>query len=402
MRIAMVIQRFRPHFSGQGEQLEVLCHELAGRGHELTVLTSSYDCSSSVEETDTFRVVRLRSSLPLIGRTRVGHRSYGPVFAAQVFGYLARHSTFDIVHVHALTDALYSAWLWGRLERHPVIFEMTLVGVDDAVTVLGKRQRLQGFRNHVFRACDGYVAISPALATAFGEAGLSADRLRLVPQGVDVRLFCPSDDKVELRRAIGLPDACSVVTFVGSLIHRKGLDVLLRAWPAIGAIRPDTHLILVGRDRFDDPDETAFVTKQLALLSPNDAARVHRLGIRHDVHRLMQATDVFVFPSRQEGFGTVMIEAMACGVPCVVTELPGITDFIFKAGGKCGLVVRQSDDRALAESVALLLADPQRAARMGRAARSDVLDRFAITTVADQYLSFYHDLLPDIGARSVV
>ena len=79
----------------------------------------------------------------------------------------------------------------------------------------------------------------------------------------------------------------------------------------------------------------------------------------------MQAADVFVFPSRREGFGTVMVEAMACGLPCVVTELPGITDFIFGASGERGVIVQQEDDRALAAAVVSVLADPARSARIG-------------------------------------
>ena len=402
MRIAMVIQRFRPLFSGQGEQVGVLSRELARRGHDLTVLTAAYDRPSDVEESDGIRYVRLRSALPLFRGTGFGRRWHSPMFAAQVFGYLVTHPSFDIVHVHALTDALYASWVWGRLEERPVVFEMTLDGVDDAATLLSRRQRLQRFRNRVVRSCDGYVAISPTLEAAHRTAGLPADKLRLIPQGVDVERFRPSDDKLAVRRDLALPETGPLVVFVGSLIHRKGLDVLLRSWSAVRASRPDAHLVLVGRDRFGDRDATAFLETQFAALAPWDRASVHRLGVREEIHRFMQAADVFVFPSRREGFGTVMVEAMACGLPCVVTELPGITDFIFGASGERGLIVPQKDDRALAAAVVSVLADPARAARIGCAARDEVVGRFAITALADQYLRFYRDLLSDQGDRSVV
>ncbi len=398
MRVAMVIQRFRPLFSGQGEQLEALCRELAGRGHELTVLTSAYDRPSSTEESGSFKIIRLRSGLPLRGASRFG---YSPVFAARVLAHLVSHPTYDLVHVHALTDALYSAWTWGRLEQHPVVLEMTLAGVDDAVTLLRKSQRWQRFRNHVVKACDGYVAISPALAAAYAEAGLPANKLRVIPQGVDVDRFLIGDHKAELRRSLALSESGPLVIFVGSLIHRKGLDVLLRSWPLIRAGQPEAQLALVGRDRFDDSSATAFLEAQLAQLSPDDRTNVHRLGIRDDVHRLMQAADVFALPSRQEGFGTVMIEAMASGLPCVVAELPGITDFIFGTAGDRGVIFPQGDDRALAESVISVLADSPRATRLGRAARDDVLARFAITIIADRYLAFYRDLLSGRGVTFV-
>ena len=402
MQVAMVIQRFRPLFSGQGEQVEVLCRALARRGHNLTVLTSAYDRPSSVEDSYGIKIVRLRSSLPLLIGTRFGRRWHSPLFAAQVFGYLVRHPSFDVVHVHAVTDALYTSWAWGRLEGQPVVFEMTLAGVDDARTLLSGRQRLQQFRNRVIRSCDGYVAISPILEAAYLTAGLSANKLRLIPQGVDVDRFQPSGDKVAMRRDLGLPETGPIVLFVGSLIRRKGLDVLLRSWSAVRVRRPDAHLVLVGRDSFGDRDPTAFVELQFADLSTVDRASVSRLGVRDEIHRYMQAADVFVFPSRQEGFGTVMVEAMACGLPCVVTALPGITDFIFGAGEERALIVSQEDDGALADAVVSVLADSTRATQIGRTARADAVKRFAITTIADQYVRFYQDLLADRGERSSV
>lgn len=400
LRVAMVIQRFRPHFSGQGAQLEVLCRELAARGHAVTILTSAYDCASSIEETPGVRIVRLRSGCRCARGTRRGRRLVPLWFAMQVLLYLLRRPRFDLVHVHTLTDALYAAWAWGRLRRRPVVFEMTLAGVDDAVTVLGKRQRLQRVRNHIVRTCDGYVAISPALAAAYREAGLPADRLRLIPQGVDLGLFRPAGDRTVLRRELALPAAGPLVLFVGSLIRRKGIDVLLRSWAEMRTGRPEAHLLLVGRDRFDEPEAADFLESELARLAPADADAVHRIGVRDDVHRFMQAADVFVFPSRQEGFGTVMIEAMACGLPCVVAELPGITDYIFGPDRTGGRFVPQDDARALADAVVSLLADAGAADRSGRAGLAAVRQRFAIATVADRYVAFHRELLCGQNARS--
>ena len=97
-----------------------------------------------------------------------------------------------------------------------------------------------------------------------------------------------------------------------------------------------------------------------------------------------------------------MVEAMACGLPCVVTELPGITDFIFGASGERGLIVPQEGDGALADAVVSVLSDSARASRIGSAARDDAVERFAIPLIADQYVHFYRDLLSEHGDRPVV
>ena len=109
---------------------------------------------------------------------------------------------------------------------------MTLVGSDDPRTVSRSTNRFASLRRRAYSRCDGYVAISPALEEIGRESGLS-DRTRLIPQGVYVERFAPVDDRMSLRKALGLPTDGSLVTFVGSLVQRKGLDLLLDAWSDI-------------------------------------------------------------------------------------------------------------------------------------------------------------------------
>ena len=84
-------------------------------------------------------------------------------------------------------------------------------------------------RQALFRRCDGYVAISPALEQRYHQAGLPAGNVRILPQGVDVEEFKPMAGSKETRREWGVPASSPVLMFIGSLIHRKGIDVLLRA-----------------------------------------------------------------------------------------------------------------------------------------------------------------------------
>lgn len=401
LRVAMVIQRFRPHFSGQGQQLELLCRTLVTRGVEPTVITSAYDQPTAAEVVDGYRVVRLHSDLLGWAATGPRLRVRGPVLAARTFARLHRDGPFDLVHVHALTDALYGSLAWGRWRRRPVLFEMTLLGVDDAVTALGSPHRLAPLRHAMFRRCDGYAAISPALERRYHDAGLPPEKLRLLPQGVDVDLFRPLPDPRGVRAALGVPVDGPMLIFVGSLIHRKGIDVLLKAWTEITRARPDAHLVLVGRSTLPvgHPDET-YWGDQLGRLPSSAAARIQTLGVRDDVSQLLQAADVFLFPSRQEGFGTVMIEAMACGLPCIVSDQPGITDFIFGDDGASGTVIPQEDHEALVRAVTDFLSSPARASAVGTQARARAVEQFNIERIADRYVDFYIELIDDVRASS--
>ena len=394
VRVAMVIQRFRPAFSGQGVQLEELSKVLARRDVDVSVITATAGTGCSVEHCAGYCVVRLGSDPPGMLPDVARGRLRGAMFALRVFEYLQTRGRCDVVHVHAMTDALHSSYAWCRWQDRPLLFEMTLLGADDPLTIRQSPNILSGLRNAIFRRCDGYVAISPVLEDTCRRAGLPLDRVRLIPQGVDVGVFETTADKASLRRALGLPERALIVVFVGSLIHRKGIDVLLEVWPRLHAAHPDAQLLLVGRNEFQgDAEATGFLAATVSGLSAAAAAACHQVGVKVDVHRWLQASDLFVFPSRREGFGTVMIEAMACGLPCVVTELPGITDFIFDEGGRTGVVVSQDDPDALFSTMAAILSEPARAKAMGHAARATVLERFDIEKIADRYLACYAELL---------
>ncbi len=387
----MVIQRLRPLFSGQGVQVEELCRELARRDVRVTILTAGHGRNPPWETVDGYRIRRLRADIPWLSSRLQPGRFRSEIFGVRAFIWLMLHGwRTQLLHTHTLSDALYSSWLFARLRGIPLIFEMTLLGTDDALSFAGNRHRFRRLRNRIFRRCDGYVAISPALARAYEQAGLPPKKLRLIPQGVDINRFRPTEDVGARRQVLGIPVHGAVVVFVGSLIERKGIDLLLAAWEEVHAANPNASLVLVGRNEFtDDPAAAAFLEDHLGRLSEGALGRVLQTGVRPDVEEYLRAADLFAFPSRREGFGTVMIEAMATSLPCVVAELPDITDYIFAADGSTGTMVPRDDAGALAGELCLLLADSDRATAMGAAARQRVAERFSVTRVADDYLDFY-------------
>lgn len=408
--VAMVIQRFRPHFTGQGVQLEQLCQHLAGRGITSHIFTAQRGQPSEHERCDGYTIHRLRCDL--LPGSHNKNQLWMPTFAARVGAALLRPGAgFDLVHVHALSDALYPAWLAARLRRIPVLFEMTLLGDDDPLAVARRLHRLRRQRLAIYRRCDGYVAMSRAFLDSYSSAGLPASRLHLIPQGVDTRKFRPArrGETSALRAALSLPVNGPLVAFVGSLIKRKGIDLLLRAWATVHERHPAATLVLIGRDDFEpDSDDDVFLRQAVSSLPAGVAASIVQLGLRDDTADLLRCADVFAFPTRREGFGSVIIEAMACGLPCVVTRLEGITDMIFAApltSGTCpgqadGVVVAQEDAGAIAAQIDHLLASPQARSKIGDAARARAVAEYDFTRITDQYLDVYEQLARPAGPRT--
>jgi len=393
--VVMVIQRFRPYFSGQGLQLEDLSRVLVRRGVDVTVIAAMRGSDAPAEERSHGVVIR-RLRCDLVSHdSPLGRRLWSPTFAARTLArLLATREPIDVVHVHGANDGLYAAWTFGRIRRVPVVFEMTLMGVDDPASIRESRNSFAGSRYAIYRSFPGYVAMSPALERAYLDAGLPAERLRMIPQGVDVERYRPAADRGAVRRELGAAEGEPVVVFVGSLVERKGIDLLLKAWDDIHRAHPQARLWLVGRDRFDDdPGAERFLERCLAERSPAAAERVRRFGVRDDPQRFLQAADVFVFPSRREGFGTAIIEAMACGVPAVVAKLDGITDYVFSSNQRiAGVVVPQEDAASLARATLELLSEPARAAAIAAAGRARARERFSIETIAGEYLDWYGEI----------
>ncbi len=391
MRLAMVIQRFRPSFGGQGVQVESLCAALAQRGVRSTVFTAMPEKGAPEEERfDGYDVRRISTDL----RGQWGH---WPSFGARTYRALRAHHP-DLVHVHGVTDGLYGSWLYCRRAQRPLVFEMALMGVDDPDAMDANPAALRWLRKRMYRGADAYVAMSRAFEPSYARAGLPAERFHVIPQGVDLARFTPADTATaaRARHQLGLADVGLVVAFVGSLIERKGIDVLLRAWPEVRRSSPSAQLLLAGPGSPDEPAAAA----AWAELSEADQDSVVMSGRVDAIEVASQAADVFAFPTRREGFGTVIVEAMAAGLPCVVAELPGITDFIYAhpapgidaVGAQTdGIVVPQDSPEVLARTLGGLLADTNLRSTIGAAARQRAR-WFDIGGIADAYVELYSQL----------
>ena len=190
-----------------------------------------------------------------------------------------------------------------------------------------------------------------------------------LPNPVDVELWRP-EDGTPARRLLGIPETARVAVWHGRLeIRKKGLDVLLDAWSRMST--PNRVLLLVGSG--PDLDEVAERVRDLS-----DVILVGRLvDDRDELRSLLAAGDVYVFPSRHEGFAVAPVEAAACGLPVVAARVQGVDD-AFPGGERSGaVIVPREDAPGLAAALDGLLADRGRAAELGRRARTRVVQAFS-------------------------
>jgi glycosyltransferase involved in cell wall biosynthesis len=215
-------------------------------------------------------------------------------------------------------------------------------------------------------------------------SGLSpAERSIVIPNGIDLEGFHGSVDRDGLRRSFNLPQAARVITFIGRLDEQKGLDLLLEATAHLEMGEEGVEVWLVG-----DGPERAVLQRLATKLGVG--GRVKFWGYQTHIERYLYASDIFALPSRYEGMPVVLLEALAAGVPCVVSQV-GDNDLVIE-DGKQGLVVPPDDTAALAKALNLLLLSPETRRQMSKAAVRRSED-FSDTHMAQRYAEVYRVLL---------
>jgi glycosyltransferase involved in cell wall biosynthesis len=240
------------------------------------------------------------------------------------------------------------------------------------------------WRRYLNPRVDRVVCVADAIRRYFVDMRvlgwrLPADKFVTIYKGHDLAWYCerPADLTV-----FGVPKDAFVVGCVANMRPRKGIEMLVAAFGRLPA-DAGVHLLLVGHMR------GARLDAEIAA-NPN-RARIHRLGHQKNAPALIAACDVSVLPTlRREGLPKTVIEAMAYGVPVVVTDAGGSPELV--VDGDSGLVVPAGDAAALAAALMRLRGDRALRERLGRSGRQRIADRFDIRTTVAETLALYREL----------
>ncbi len=224
--------------------------------------------------------------------------------------------------------------------------------------------------------------------------GVSASRLGLIYNGVDVVRFSNAGSPKVTRAALGLGQESLALVMVGNLIPYKGHNDLISALGLASSNLPeDWRLLLVGRDF----GIAAALREQATMLRIED--KILFLGTRNDIPEILNACDIGVLCSHQEGFSNSVLEGMAAGLPMIVTNVGGNTEAVLD--GKTGIVVPPHDPGLLAAAIARLAQDRSLRANLGSAARGRVAAHFALERTIKAYDILYRALLAGASPQDI-
>ncbi len=296
-------------------------------------------------------------------------------------GREVRRRRLEVLHAHQYGPFFYAAL--GRLVgggRARLILTEHGRHFPDVVSARRRwaNRLLLGRLAHAVNACSEFSA-----RALVEREGLGADRVEVIPNGVDLERCHPADDVDAARRALGLDPGARLLVCVARFHPVKDHETLVRAFARVAAARPGTELLLVG-----DGPERARIEALAAELAVGSHVRF--LGLRDDVPAILRAADLFVLTSASEAAPLTLLEAMATGLPAVATAVGGVPEILHD--GVEGLLVPRADPEAAAAAIEALLGDRARAAAMGRAGRSRVEESYRLENTVAAYGALYERL----------
>ena len=262
-----------------------------------------------------------------------------------------------------------------------------LAGVPAVIPRRGSEFPLKGHLNYRFQ----YRAVATAMivnsraterALCRGLSWRPRGRVHVLTNGLDLEPYDRARPRGEVRRELGLRDDDLVVLEVGELTTRKNAALLVSVVPTLRERFPTLRVLLVGEGDQREPLE-----RQITALGVGDHVRL--LGFRRDVDDLYGAADVYAHTAHVEGFGFAVAEAMACRLPCVVTNASSLPEVI--EAGVTGLLFEDDDAPGLRDALATYLDDPERRRRDAAAGRARVEREFLQSDKMDALEAIFRD-----------
>lgn len=284
---------------------------------------------------------------------------------------------FDVFHGLQGFDITVRPAVYAERLDLPAVVKLAqhrhdLVDKGRIKTLLGVARK----RREMLARLSGVISISEAITQELLEIGISESMIARIPNGVDTTEFSPlatQQAKSEARTDLGLPDKPTLV-FAGAIIPRKRPHLLVAALAAAVRAGIDAQLILVG------PEHNAEYAAQIRSTAVENKVsdRMHWIGFVPSTAPYLRVADIFGLLSEKEGMPNALLEAMATGLPSVVTAISGTTDLVDHAvhGLHC-----EPTENAVAEAVLHYLADTQSASRAGEAARAKIEQQYSATAI---------------------
>ena len=362
-----------PVYGGSGVVATELGIALAERGHDIHFIAYSMPFRlAHVAENIFFHEVNV-NTYPLFE-----YPNYTLNLTSKMVD-VAKHEQLDLLHVHYAIPHATSAVLARQIlgcEDYEIPVVTTLHGTD--ITIVGRDPSFQPVVNYSINQSDGVTAVSEFLKRETYDRFSIRKEIEVIPNFIDTRRFRKMD-KDHFKRAL-CPNDEKLLIHVSNFRPVKNATQVVEVFHKLKSENHSVKLLLVG----DGPDRTATerLSRELGVFED-----VRFLGKQEPIEEILSIADVFIMPSGSETFGLAALEAMACGVPVVASDIGGLPELI--TDGETGFLCPLDDVSCFADRIRSLLDDESMRDNMGRAARESAADRFDVNRIIPMYEEYY-------------
>ncbi len=305
---------------------------------------------------------------------------------------------YDLIHFHILWWGSLLMAAWARSQGIPTIYESVLSGSDTPQVL--QRETFGRVKLNLLKQFTSILALSDGIAEQYLRAGFPPDQVHAQLSGLDASTFRPAgseEEKKALKVAQGFAPDDFIFLFVGSLIERKGVDLLVSAFVDLALEFPQARLCLVGpQSKEENPsiDEAFIASLKGQIREKQLDSTVQFRGLIQDRAKLaeiFQCADVFVLPSRDEGLPNVILEAFSVGLPVIVSDLPGLKRIAID--GQNSVVVPVGDYSSLKQTMAKLICEDDKRISLGKRAREYLLINHSFEAWQRKMADYYTQLM---------
>ncbi len=396
MRVCMVVDRFHPLIGGVEQQTLQLSKALIDCNVQVMVLTRRVNQSlPAFEELEGVSVYRVPPG---------GRRSHWlnlisvPIF---VYALLRHRRRFDVLHVHDMFALFLAAVIFHWLTRKPFIVKVPTHGNVERRASKTTHTSLYSWLLHrvilpdffwrlLLKQPASYIAISQEIADELSASGL-ADKIVRIPNAVDVSRFRPLDhqERTALRARLGFDLNDFVIVSHGRIVARKRLDVLIDAVSRLASTHRGIRLVLPGPFYPPDPALKDSLNSMVQTSKLSDV--IIFTGATDEPEMFLRAADCFVLPSEREGMPNALLEAMACKLPVIASEIGGVTDVLRHTEN--GFMFAIGDVNALVDLLNMCIRDADKTLALANEAHRTIQQDYIWSVISQKYKTLYANLV---------
>ncbi|MCM8802497.1 MAG: glycosyltransferase family 4 protein [Candidatus Omnitrophica bacterium] len=306
------------------------------------------------------------------------------IYYIDVSFYLIFHyKEFDVIQSFFLKHSSFISILIGKLLRKRVFCRDECSGKFGDIEAIKKLPFYKIFLN-VFKKADGIIVLSNEMKRELESYNFKKEKLFLIPNAVDVNKFKPSEQKEILKTKFGYKGE-KIIIYAGRLTEQKGVEYLIRSFRELEI--KEKLLIILGEG--DLKNKLEKLTLELRI-----SDSVLFLGKKENIIPYLQISDLFVLPSLGEGLPIVLLEAMACGLPVVVSKVGGNIDIV--EDGINGYLIEPGNIYQIKNAIEDLLKNEEKIKKIGEINRKKIERDYSFEVIIERYLKLYNKILKPV------